>query len=277
MRKLLLLLGVSILMSSCISTKRLTYLQEKPGKPVKVDSLGFIPIQQVVYRLQKNDLLQIQIKSFNEEADKFFNLQNGQNGNAMMQGGGGMMGNGNAMLYFNGYSLDINGNVRLPVLGDVNLEGLTIDEATDKLNNLLKDYFNDNLVYVKVQIAGIRYTVIGEGVGKENYYFHNQLNIIQAVASAGQMSVFANRQDVEIYRQYPEGMRVFTVDLTDRNVISDPMFLVQPNDIINIKPLRQRTWGVGEQGVQSILTTISVVTSSLTFYFFLRTLRPTED
>lgn len=278
MRNTLIVVAALALLSSCISTKRLTYLQELPGKPVELDSAGFQTIQQTEYHLQVNDLLNIQIKSFNEEADKFFNLQD-QGGGGMMRGGmmmgGG--GNGNPMLYFMGYALDLNGNVRIPVLGDVNLQGLTVVEATDKINDLLKKYFNDDLVFVKLQISGIRYTVIGEAINRENYVYANQLNIYQALASVGGLQVFADRRQVEIYRQYPEGIKRFEVDLTDRNVISDPLFLIQPNDIINIKPLKQRTWGIGDQGVNTLLTTISVITSSITFYFFLSSLRPNES
>jgi len=278
MRNLLIVVAALALLSSCISTKRLTYLQELPGKPVALDSAGFQTIQQSEYHLQVNDLLNIQIKSFNEEADKFFNLQDQQGGGmmrgGMMMGGGG---NGNPMLYFTGYALDLNGDVRLPVLGDVNLQGLTVVEATNKINELLKQYFNDDLVFVKIQISGIRYTVIGEAINRENYVYANQLNIYQALASVGGLQVFADRRHVEIYRQYPEGIKRFEVDLTDRNVISNPMFLIQPNDIINIKPLKQRTWGIGDQGVNTLLTTISVITSSITFYFFLSSLRPNES
>lgn len=277
MRKLLTFFGFALLLTSCISTKRLTYLQDQPGKPVLLDSLGFQPIQQTEYRLQVNDMLNIQIKSFNEEADKFFNLENNSNGGMRMMMGGGQGGGGNPFLYFSGYSIDLNGNVQLPVLGNVYLQGLTVNEARDKINGLLKDYFNDNLVFVKLQISGIRYTVIGEANNVENYIFNNQVNIFQALAAVGGLNTFSNRKRVQIYRQYPEGIRMFEIDLTDRNVISNPMYLIQPNDIINVMPLRQRTWGIGEQGVQTILTSIGLITSSLTFYLFLTSLRPNEE
>jgi polysaccharide export outer membrane protein len=277
MRKIFIFLVFALLLTSCISTRRLTYLQEQPGKPVQLDSLGFQPIQQTEYRLQVNDMLNIQIKSFNEDADKFFNLENQNGGNRMMMGGGAQGGGGNPFLYFMGYSLDLNGNVQLPVLGSVHLAGLTVNEAREKINTLLKDYFNDNLVFVKLQISGIRYTVIGEANNVENYIFNNQVNIFQALAAVGGLDVYANRRRVQIFRQYPEGIKMFEIDLTDRNVITNPMYLIQPNDIINVIPLRQKTWGVGEQGVQTILTSIGLITSSLTFYLFLTSLRPNEE
>jgi polysaccharide export outer membrane protein len=281
MRNLLLLAAAAALLSSCISTKRLTYLQDLPGKPIELDSNGFQPYFPTEYRLQKNDLLQIKIKTFNEETDKFFNYQEQQNNRMGMMGGGGQ-GNGNPMLYYSGYNVDLDGNVKLPVLGNVKLEGLTLPEATNLINEILKEYFNDNLVYVNVQLGGIRYTVIGEGQMRESYYFNNQLNILQALAAGGggmggRQSIFADLRRVQVFRQNPEGYSSFELDLTDRRIISDPNFFVQPNDIINLRPLPQRTWGIGEQGIPTMLTAISVITTSLTFYFFINNLRPRED
>jgi polysaccharide biosynthesis/export protein len=283
MRNLLLLAAAAALFSSCISTKRLTYLQDLPGKPIELDSNGFQPYYLSEYRLQKNDLLQIRIKTFNEETDKYFNYQDQDNNRMGMMGGGGMGGSGNPMLYYSGYNVDLNGNVKLPVLGEVRLEGLTLKEATNLINKILKDYFNDNLVYVNVQLGGIRYTVIGEAGHRESYYFNNQLNILQALAAGqgggmgGAKSVFSDLRRVQVFRQYPEGFKMFELDLTDRRIISDPNFFIQPNDIISVRPLPQRTWGIGDQGIPTILTAISVITTSLTFYFFINNLRPTED
>jgi polysaccharide export outer membrane protein len=285
MRNLLLLAAAAALLSSCISTKRLTYLQDLPGKPIELDSNGFQPYYLSEYRLQKNDLLQIQIKTFNEETDKYFNYmdQTGGMGRMGMMGGGG--GSGNPMLYYMGYNVDVNGLVQLPVLGSVRLEGLTLPEAEAYIHQLLKTYFNDNLLFVKVQLGGIRYTVIGEGGQREVYYFNNQLNILQALAAGGggggmggmQKSIYSDLRRVQIFRQFPQGYQMFELDLTDRRIISDPNFFVQPNDIINIRPLPQRTWGIGEQGIPTILSAVSLITTSLTFYFFIVSLRPSEE
>jgi polysaccharide export outer membrane protein len=283
MRNLLLLAAAAALLSSCISTKRLTYLQDLPGKPIELDSNGFQPYYLSEYRLQKNDLLQIQIKTFNDETDKYFNFADQQVGGGGMMGGGGAMGMGNPMLYYMGYNVDLNGLVQLPVLGGVKLEGLTLPEAEVRIQEMLKAYFNDNLLFVKVQLGGIRYTIIGEGVQRESYYFNNQLNILQALAAGGggmggnQKSVFADLKRVQVFRQFPQGYQMFELDLTDRRIISDPNFFVQPNDIINLRPLPQRTWGIGEQGIPTILSAVSLITTSLTFYFFITSLRPTED
>jgi polysaccharide export outer membrane protein len=58
-------------------------------------------------------------------------------------------------------------------------------------------------------------------------------------------------------------VKYYEVDLTDKRVVSDPRYWIQPNDIINIKPLKQRSWGIGETGFPTFLALLSAVSSSL--------------
>jgi hypothetical protein len=66
---------LAFIASSCVSTKKLTYLQDKEGEPLEVDTAGYQKLRRTFYKVQVNDLLSVQFKSFNEEVDKFFNLQ----------------------------------------------------------------------------------------------------------------------------------------------------------------------------------------------------------
>jgi len=251
-------------LTACVPTKKLTYLQDKPGEPLEVDTAGFQKLRRSNYHVQVNDLLDIRLRSFNEETDRFFNIQQ-QTGNMGMMagGGGGGQGGGNAMIYFNGYAIDEYGYIKLPVLDRVFIKGLTILEIEKKIEVALQEYFRDNSVYVKVRLAGIKYTIIGEGFNGQYFLFQNEATIFEAIGNAGGIDFLGNRYEVQIVRMHPDGVKYYELDLTDKRVVSDPIYFIQPNDVINIRPLKQRSWGIGETGFQTFLALLTTVSSSL--------------
>lgn len=246
--------------TSCVSTKKLTYLQDKEGEPLEVDTAGYQKLRRTYYKVQVNDLLSIQFRSFDEEVDKYFNIQGGGGNNNQRQMNQGNVGAG---LYFTGYTVFNDGTLKLPVLGRMYVNGLTIEEIEAKLDERLKEYFKENQVFVKVKLAGIKYSVIGEGNNGQFYLFQNEANVLEALANAGGADFLGNRYEVQIVRMHPEGVKYYEIDLTDKRVVSDPRYFVQPNDIINIKPLKQRSWGIGETGFQTFLSILGAVSSSL--------------
>jgi polysaccharide export outer membrane protein len=62
-----------------------------------------------------------------------------------------------------------------------------------------------------------------------------------------------------IIRQYPQGQQIHHLDLTDIKVMESPYYYIQPNDIIYVKPLRQKTWGTGTTGKETFSTIVSVL------------------
>lgn len=255
--KLFLLITLVGIMSSCISVKKLTYLQDT-DEPLEIDTAGYQMLKRSYYKIQKNDMLSIQIRSQNPDVDKYFSL--GQN-----QGGIGnqnMGQNGSAQLYFNGFSVDEFGNIDIPVLDKIYIEGLTINEVQALLIKKLSEFFDTQTLFVKAQLSGIKYTVIGEGSGGQYYLYQNEANIFEAIAQAGDIDVFGKKTEVQIVRQHPQGVKYYEIDLTSKAVVNNPMYFIQPNDIINIKPMKQKTWGIGATGVQTFLTFATLITTT---------------
>jgi polysaccharide export outer membrane protein len=120
-------------------------------------------------------------------------------------------------------------------------------------------------------LAGIKYSVIGEGRNGQFYLYQNEANIFEALGNAGGVDFLGNRYAVQIVRMHPEGVKYYEIDLTDKRVVSDPRYFIQPNDIINIRPLRQRSWGIGETGFQTFLALLSAVSSSLALIVAIQT------
>ena len=139
-----------------------------------------------------------------------------------------------------------------------------MEETKDLIQQQLLSYFKDDAVYASVQLAGIRFSVIGEAQRPGKYViYQNQANVFEALAMASDISFVGDRREVQIIRQYPEGIKVFELDLTDKAVLSNPTYQIQPNDIINIKPLGAKSWGIGTQGFDTFASILSVLASSI--------------
>jgi polysaccharide export outer membrane protein len=147
------------------------------------------------------------------------------------------------------------------MIGKVKVAGLTLNETKRVIEDAAKQYFNN--FFVSVKFGGIRFSVLGEVNNPGKFVIlQEQLNIFEALANAGDLTTVANRREVEIVRQFPEGPKVYSIDLTDRNVLYSPYYFVQPNDVVYIKPLRVKALGTGVTGFgtfQSVITVLSAL------------------
>lgn len=249
----------SLLFASCIPTNDLIYLQDhkKTTDNQMVDQVNLKP-----YRVQTNDILNVSIKAIDPESVKIFS--------GMVTGGS--QANNEQSIYFNGYTVDDHGNIRYPVLGEVNVLGMTLDEIRiDIEEKLLKDYFTKEAgIFVIVKLAGLRYTINGEiGSTGTKVVFQDKLNILEAIANSGDIDVTGDRKDVIVMRRFPQGTETFHIDLTSADAVKSPVYNIQPNDYIYIKPLKQKTWGTGRTGVESISTIITLLSLATTTYLLL--------
>lgn len=253
------LLSFSLLFSSCISTHDLIYLQNKEGDEVK-QSISAVAAKP--YRLQTNDILSINIKANDPKLVEIFNVTDQ----------GLATGRSEASLYFNGFTVDDHGNIRIPVLGELNVMGYTLEEVRMNIEKqLLADYFKKEAdIFVTVKLAGFRYTINGEvGSTGTKTLFKDRVNIMEAIANSGDITITGNRKAVTIIRQTPTGSEMHDIDLTDINVMNSPYFYLQPNDYIYVKPLKQKSWGTGKTGIESLGTIITLFSLATTTYFLL--------
>lgn len=259
MRKLsVYLLGIFFL-GSCVPTKRLTYLQELEGHNQDYQ------LKRSAYQVQVNDILNISIRSFDPETSQYFNLASTTQNNALQAG--------DILFYLQGYSVDIEGNIQIPILGSLSVVSKTITEVQGMVEEGLKAYFSEEAVTVTVQLAGIRYTVVGE-VNQPGKYviYQNQVNIFEALALAGDISMVGDRKQVMIVRQMPDKTETFYLDLTNAQVINDLHYFVQPNDIINVQPLKQKSLGIGTTGFQTFSQLFSLLASTITLIIAINSL-----
>ncbi|MBX2828031.1 MAG: polysaccharide biosynthesis/export family protein [Flavobacteriaceae bacterium] len=252
---------VVVCLSSCVPLKRITYLQENEQQQ---DSLLPVRKAQEAYRLQINDLLSVRVKALDDELASIFNPIGESNPNASSE----------ESLYYEGFKVDPRGNIRVPLLGEMPVLGLTLNEVRKAIEErLLKDYFKKEAnLFVTVKLVGIRYTINGEiRRPGSNIIYRDQATIMEAIGNSGDIPVTGDKTDVIIIRQYPLGQKVHHIDLTTIDAMNSPFYFIQPNDQIIVNPLPQKTLGTGTTGLQSFTTILSVVTAlTTTILLFIR-------
>jgi polysaccharide export outer membrane protein len=239
--------------------KDLTYLQDKNSSN---EQNSIVAVESKPYRLQVNDVLSISIKAIDPKLVSIFNAAE-NNAGAKSE----------STLYFDGFTVDDHGNIRMPILGEINVIGYTLEEVRVNIEKkLLEEHFKSEAnIFVTVKLAGFRYTINGEvGSTGTKTLFQERVNIMEAIANSGDITTVGNRKAVMIIRQTPTGVQMHDIDLTDVNVMKSPYYNLQPNDYIYVKPLKQKTWGTGQTGIQSIGTIITLLSLATTVYLIIR-------
>jgi polysaccharide export outer membrane protein len=223
---------MALLFSSCISQKNVAYFQSVD--PLK-DSVSSALSDPYVAKIQPADILSIDISGLNQEASAMFNPHLPMQATAMTQ---------QANLYNNppaaiGYLVDGQGQVTIPLIGKVKVGGLTTFVAADTITRKL-----DNLLVqptVNVRILNFKISVLGEVARPAVYTIPNEkVSIPEAIAMAGDLTIFAKRDNVLLVRE-AEGKRTYTrIDLTNRELFNSPYFYLHPNDILYVEPGKGR-------------------------------------
>jgi polysaccharide biosynthesis/export protein len=261
-KHILKIITISLLLTSCVPYKDTLYLEKNKDKvaDIEINADAYKP-----YRLQVDDILSIDIKANNQkEVGVFSKDENNLSGTVNQD-----------QLYFNGYQIDGYGNIKIPILGFVNVQGQTVEEVSKLLEKrLLEEYFTPaSNLFITVKLAGIKYTINGEisSTGTKTV-FQDRLNILEAIANSGDITIFGNKKEVVVMRKIPTGYQSETLDLTDAKVINSPYFYLKPNDYIYVKPLKQKSTGLGLNGLQTLTTVISLFGIITTTYLLAKSL-----
>jgi polysaccharide export outer membrane protein len=221
--------------SSCVSNKKFIYLQDKGN--VKADSNGTMTVIPYAYKLQKGDILYIALTTDDERLNRIF--VPGATGGQMMQQAQGVSG---SMLYFIGFTIDSKGEVEFPYLGKIKVSDLEIENAKMAIEIELKKYFK--VFFLQAKVAEFKFSVLGYVNRPGQFFFQqNKVNIFEAISQAGELQGMSKKMEIQLYRQYTDGIRMHKIDLTDRSIINSPYFYIQPNDLLYVVPLKARTLG----------------------------------
>lgn len=251
---LLAVLTVTLLLSSCGSTKNVAYIQNS-------DYVDFSKSQYLYdAHIMPKDILTITVNTVNPEASAPYNLVVSTE---LRTGTGGQtIGSQRALQT---YLVDNEGRIEFPVLGTLQVGGLTKSQCEQMIHDKLMPFLNaaENPV-VTVRMSNYKISVLGEVNRPGMFNVGNEkINIFEALAQAGDLTIYGVRDRVKLIREDAKGKKeIVTVNLNDANIISSPYYYLQQNDMVYVEPnkVKARNSGVG-QSTTLWLTSTSILIS----------------
>lgn len=230
MKKIFLLLLIPLFIGGCSSYKKSIYLRND-----EVLEKAQQNNKQYVYRVMPKDELTITVSTSDPASSVPFYRKIGQ-GKDQASSAQGM---NNAKLL--DYLVDNEGNIDYPVLGKLHVAGLTTRECEALIRKELQQYLNE-VVSLTVRTSNYKISVLGEVKSPGTYTVSDErINIFQALALAGDMTVFSVRDDVQLLREDSLGnRRVLHLDLTSADIALSPDYYLQQNDIVYVKPTKAK-------------------------------------
>jgi len=240
------------LVSSCVTTRKVRYLQE-PGCVIPSYEEMLTPDD---YKVQVLDELYIRVITLDKEMSELFNLASG---GANFSGGANVS---SSFPGYNSYTVGDQGTIIFPFVGEIYVVGQTTREIKKTVTEALSPMLNE--LSVDVQLMNSYFSILGDARNGRFAITKERLNIFQALALGGDLDDFSDRAHIKIIRQKPEGAVVYTFDVRSKDIIDSEFYYVQPNDVIYVQSFNGQFFGLN-----SFTTLFSVVSSiiSLTFIF----------
>lgn len=233
---------------SCVGQKRAVYNYLEDIKDTSFKKAVFIaePV------IQKNDLLSIQISSasLDPSVDKDYNMSTQQSG-------------GNQSSQITGYLVNTRGDIELPRLGVIHVEGLTKTELEQVIKTKLKGLLNQPTVLIRFQ--SYKVIVLGE-VGAPGVLNVNteRLSILEAISMAGGVSQYGTIKNVKVLRENNGVRQLGVLDLTSQSIFQSPYYQLQQNDVVLVDQtpykLRQAEQARVTQQIGFALTIVTTLT-----------------
>jgi polysaccharide export outer membrane protein len=246
-----LIILILITGTSCTRQKKMLYMQNLQMS----DTAAVVYNEHMQYKIQPGDILYIRVITINENMNKLFNLETSTNYN---------YGYNEANMFLQGYLVNDTGYVTLPVVGEVSVKNMAIQDAQLTIKKHIDEYIKDATVIVK--LTSFKITILGE-VHRPGIYmvYDNGINLFEALGKAGDLTDYGNRHNVLIVRQTREGTKSFRVSLLDKEILFSEFFYIHPNDVIYVEPVKTKAWKMNAPNISIILSSLTTMIVVLNF------------
>ena len=218
MNKSFLIVLLAFALASCQSYKKVPYLQD-----AEVVLYGVQNEQLYDAKIMPKDLLTIVVSCTSPELAAPFNLTvaNYTTTQPALQQ----------------YLVDNEGKINFPVLGELHVGGLTKKGTEQMIVEKLKPYIKETPI-VTVRMVNYKISVIGEVARPGTFTISNEkVNLLEALAMAGDMTVYGLRNDIKLIREDANGKQeIIPLDLNKAETILSPYYWLQQNDIVYVTP-----------------------------------------
>lgn len=230
--------------SSCVTQKDVEYLQLKNTKIKEYQEANISD-----YKLKPNDELYINVTSLDEAATNVFSNSSTQQSSNL----GSMQPYGASLA---SYTINKEGFLMLPLIGNVYVKDKTLLQVSNMLKDSLTNILSQPLVTVKLVNRYI--SVLGEVRNPGHYaYAQEKLTVYDALGFAGDMTTYSDRTEVMLTRNENGKNTIINLDLTNPEILESKYYYLRPNDLIYVKPLKKRFWGMNQFPFAIVLSTVS--------------------
>ncbi len=245
-------LVILVFVSSCTSQKKILYLSNLDTTSVE----QFHTLERPEYRIQYQDILYVNISTLNQEMNTLLNPGSQSYAVNLFRD--------ERSIYIFGYTVSDSGTISIPILGDIPVYGLTLAEVKNTIQKRANDLLKD--ATVNVRLLSYKFTVIGE-VNRPGTYtnYNNQLTVLEAIGTAGNITDFGNRNQVLVVRPTKEGSQTFRIDLQDKNLLQSKGYFLLPNDVVIVEPIKSKPFQLNIPTMSLVLSTISTLMLVITF------------
>jgi polysaccharide biosynthesis/export protein len=229
----------SLLLFSCTPQKKLVYFQGNFNALNDSSSAAYFKL-----KIIPGDILLVSVFTINQEAFPYFNSASDRTLSDTRSP------------YEKGYVVSEKGTVQLPLIGEVTVQNMTLNEAADALKTKLMQFIDEPLVVVKK--LNFKVTVLGEVTRPGTFPIYNETATLPEVLGlAGDITSYGNRTTVKIIRNDSKTPRILVVDLTSASSLTLENYFLHPDDVIYVEPVRRKA-------LQNINPAITLLTSLLT-------------
>ena len=242
-------IALAFFCTSCTSTQKVIYFNNIKDTTITSANIGLEPV------IQKNDILSITVSSLNPQASLIFNTPNISSANANTSSG--------ATSQASGYLVNADGYIQFPILGNIKAEGLTKLQLKDTITNKLIEQKLLMDPIISIRYLNFRVTVLGEVAQPTVVSVPSEkINIFEAIGLAGDLTIYAKRDNVLLIRE-EEGKKVVRrLDLNSNTIFTSPYYYLKSNDIVYAEPNKEKIANNSQvrQLLPVILSALSFIT-----------------
>ncbi|WP_395090545.1 polysaccharide biosynthesis/export family protein [Vaginella massiliensis] len=213
---------IPFLIFSCASREQLVYFQGDEQE--RLNSI----YEQSIPKIQTNDILAISVTAADVRATEPFNQSSVYQTRSSSDG-----------VFRSTYTVDEDGMIDFPVLGQIKLGGLTRTQAINKMRAELSRYIKDP--GVNLTFTNFRVSVMGEVQKPGTFTLPNErVSILEALSMAGDLTIQGVRENVMVIREQNGVKETHRINLTSREALDSPVFYLAQNDVVYVEPNRSK-------------------------------------
>ena len=245
MNRIIILL-ITLMTISCSSKKNILLIQD-----INLEEIYETQFNDI--RVKSDDILRIKVFSYSEELSNIFNSSS-------------TLSSGNLeSIQIDGYQVNQNGFINFPVIGELFVKDLTIDEISNLISKSLSSAGILVNAIVDVKIINSYFTVLGEVnlPGKYNF-INNNINLLEAIGTAGGITINGERNNIKLIRKFGDNYIVSNIDLTSSEFLTSQNLQILSRDIIIVDPNNSKIKSAGVIGnAGNLLSLLSFLLSSI--------------